>query len=52
METVNLIEITRIAELEFQYGTEAFEVHQKEAERAMTNDSAIKIVPVMGGKSQ
>jgi len=51
MEAVNPSELTRVAEPEFQYGAEAFEANQKEAEKAITTDKAIKSVPVKSGKS-
>lgn len=46
MEAVNPVELAVVAEPEFQYGAEAFEAHQKEAEKAMTMDKAIKKEPV------
>lgn len=52
MEAVNPAELAVVAESEFQYGAEAFEAHQKEAEKAMTKDDAIKNVPVKNGKSR
>lgn len=52
MEAVNPAELARVAEPEFQYGAEAFEAHQKEAEKAMIKDNAIKNVPVKSGKSR
>ena len=52
MEAVNSAELAVVVEPGFQYGAEAFEVHQKEAEKAMTKDNAIKNVPVKSGKSR
>lgn len=52
MEAVNPAELARVAEAEFQYGAEAFEAHQKEAEKAMTKDNVTKNVPVKSGKSR
>lgn len=52
MEAVNPAELARVAEPEFQYGAEAFEAHQKEAEKAMTKDNMIKNMPVKSGKSR
>lgn len=52
MESVIPAELTRVAEPEFQYGTEAFEAHQKEAEKAMIKDNTTKNVPVKSGKSR
>ncbi len=52
VETVNPIELARVAEPEFQYGAEAFEAHQKEAEKAMIKDNATKNMPVKSGKSR
>lgn len=51
-EAVNPIELAVVAEPEFQYGAEAFETHQKEAEKAMIRDSATKNMPVKSGKSR
>lgn len=42
MEAVNQAELARVADPEFQYGAEAFEIHQKEADKAMTKDNASK----------
>lgn len=52
METVNPMDLAMVAEPELQYGAEAFEAHQKEAEKAMTKDKATKNVPVKSGKSR
>ncbi len=52
VETVNPIELARVAEPEFQYGAEAFEAHQKEAEKAMIKDNATKNMPVKSGKKR
>ncbi len=52
MEAVNPAELAMVAEPGFQYGAEAFEAHQKEAEKAMTKDNATKNVPVKSGKSR
>lgn len=52
IEAVNPAELARVAEPEFQYGAEAFEAHQKEAEKAMTKDNVTKNVPVKSGKSR
>ena len=52
MEAVNLAELARVAEPEFQYGAEAFEAHQQQAEKAMTKDNVTKNVPVKNGKSR
>ncbi len=46
MEAVNPAELASVAEPEFQYGAEAFEAHQKEAEKAMTKNNETKNVPV------
>lgn len=42
MEAVNSVELAMVTEPEFQYGAEAFEAHQQEAEKAMTTDKAAK----------
>ncbi|WP_275443332.1 DUF6674 family protein [Petralouisia muris] len=52
MGAVNPVELAIVAEPEFQYGAEAFEAHQKETEKALTNDKATKTVPVKSGKSR
>lgn len=52
MEAVNPIELARVAEPELRYGAEAFEAHQKEAEKAITKDNVIKNVPIKSGKSR
>lgn len=52
VEAVNPIELARVAEPEFQYGAEAFEAHQQEATKAMTEDKATKNMPVKSGKSR
>ena len=51
MEAVNPAELARVAEPEYQYGAEAFEAHQKEAEKAMTKDNVTKNVPVKTEKA-
>ncbi len=52
MESVNPIELAVAAEPEFQYGAEAFEAHQQEAEKAMKTDKATKNVSVKNEKSR
>lgn len=52
LEPVNPAELAVAAEPEFQYGAEAFEVHQQETTKAMTTDKATKNVPVKNGKSR
>jgi len=52
VETVNPVEPAVLAEAEFQYGAEAFEAYQKEAEKAMTKDNGTKNVPIKSGKSR
>lgn len=52
MESVKLAALARVVELEFQYGVEDFEVHQKEAEKAMTEDNVTKNVSVKSGESR
>lgn len=52
MEAVNPAELARVAEPEFQYGAEAFEAYQQQAEKSMIKDNAIKNVPVKSGKSR
>ncbi len=52
MEAVNPVELAMVAEPEFQYGAEAFEAHQQQAEKAMTKDNVAKNVPVKSGKSR
>ena len=42
MEAVNPVELTRVAEPEFQYGAEAFEAHQQETLKADTKDKVTK----------
>ena len=51
VETVNPVELARVAEPEFQYGAEAFEAHQQKAEKTATKDKATKNEPVKSGKS-
>lgn len=51
-EAANPVELAVVAEPEFQYGAEAFEAHQQEAEKAMTTDKAAKSVPVQSEKSR
>lgn len=52
MEAVNPVELAVVAEPEFQYGAEAFEAHQQETVKAMTNDKVAKNMPVKSGKSR
>ena len=52
MEAVNSVELAVVAEPGFQYGAEAFEAYQKEAEKAMTKDNTTKNMPVKSGKSR
>ena len=52
MEPVNPVELAVVAEPEFQYGAEAFEAHQQQAEKAMTMDKVTKNEPVKNGKSR
>ncbi|MBD5535937.1 MAG: hypothetical protein HDQ99_09835 [Lachnospiraceae bacterium] len=52
MEAVNTAELAMVAEPEFQYGAEAFEAHQQQAEKTMIKDNATKNVPVKSGKSR
>lgn len=42
--------LSNVAEQEYQYGAEAFEAQQEEAEKAMTKDNTTKNVPVKSGK--
>lgn len=51
MKVVNLAKLARVAEPEFQYGAEAFEAHQKGAEKAITDSKAIKNVSAKKGKT-
>ena len=51
-EAVNPMELAMVAEPEFQYGAEAFEAHQQETAKAMTNDKVTKNMPVKSGKSR
>ena len=52
MEAVNPAELARVAEPEFQYGAEAFEAHQQQAEKAMIKDNAAKNMPAKSGMSR
>ena len=52
MEAVNSAELAVVAEPRFQYGTEAFEAHQQQAEKTMIKDNVTKNVPVKSGKSR
>lgn len=52
MEAVNPMELARVAEPEFQYGAEAFEAHQQQAEKAIIKDNVAKNVPAKSGKSR
>jgi len=52
MEAVNPVELAVVAEPEFQYGAEAFEAHQQQAEKTMIKDNSTKNVPVKSGKSR
>ncbi len=47
-EAVNLVEFAKVAEPEFQYGTEAIKAHQKETAKAAENDKETKSMPVKG----
>lgn len=40
MEAVNSVELAMVTEPEFQYGAEAFEAHQQQAEKVMSKDNA------------
>ncbi|GFH88786.1 hypothetical protein IMSAGC002_00024 [Lachnospiraceae bacterium] len=51
-EPVNPLELASVAEPEFQYGAEAFEVHQQKAEITATKDKVTKNEPVKSGKSR
>lgn len=51
MKAVNSTELARVTEPKLQYGAEALEAHQKEVEKAMNNDNAIKNVSLNSGKS-
>lgn len=51
MEAVNPMKLARVAEPEFQYGAEAFEAHQKEAEKAIADSKATKNLSAKKGKS-
>ncbi|MCM1499782.1 MAG: hypothetical protein NC124_15070 [Clostridium sp.] len=52
MEAVNPAELARVAEPGGQYGAEAFEAHQQQAEKAVIKDNATKNMPVKSGKSR
>ena len=52
MEAVSPIELARVAEPEFQYGAEAFEAHQKKAEKLMAADKPEKAMPVKNGNKR
>ena len=52
MEAVSPIELERVAEPEFQYGAEAFEAHQKKAEKLMAADKPEKAMPVKNGNKR
>ena len=52
MEPVNPVELAVAAEPEFQYGAEAFEAHQQETAKTMTNDKVTRDVTVKNGKSR
>jgi len=52
VEAVNPVEPVVVAEPEFQYGAEAFEAYQKEAEKVTIKDNVTKNVPVKSGKSR
>lgn len=52
MEVVNLAELVRVAEPEIQYGAEAFETYQKEAEKTITDYKETKNIPAKKGKSR
>ena len=51
-EAINPAELAVVAEQEFQYGAEAFEAHQQEAERTAVKDITEKNVPKKSGKSR
>lgn len=52
MEAVNPVELAVAAEPEFQYGAEAFEAHQKKAEKLIAADKSDKEVPVKNGNKR
>ncbi len=52
MEAVNPAELASVAESGFQYGAEAFEAHQQQAEKTMIKDDATKNMPVKSEKSR
>ena len=52
MDAANPMELARVAEPEFQYGAEAFEVYQQEAERTAVKDITEKNAPKKSGKSR
>lgn len=52
MEAVDLGIIASVAEQEFRYGAEAFEAYQREAAKTMTEEQAVKNVPVKSRKSR
>ncbi len=52
VEAINPAELAVVAEQEFQYGAEAFEAHQQEAERTAVKDITEKNVPKKSGKSR
>ena len=52
MEAVNPVVLAMVAEPEFQYGAEAFEVYQQEAERTAVKDITEKNAPKKSGKSR
>ena len=51
-EAVNPVELAVVAEPEFQYGAEAFEAHQQETAKVLTDDKITKSVPVKSGNSR
>ncbi len=52
IEAVNPVELAVVAEQEFQYGAEAFEAHQQEAERIAVKDITEKNPLKKSGKSR
>ena len=52
VEAINPAELAVVAEQEFQYGAEAFEAYQQEAERTAVKDITEKNAPKKSGKSR
>ena len=50
MEAVNPMELARVAEPEFQYGAEAFELYQQQEKKVMEKDKATKNVIAKRGR--